>query len=90
MEHTKNKWLARLEFELLVKDELEIVIDGKICYLGPAFNNKSYRDKEGWVLYPYDLSYEMYIPYTDPKKILSFKIRSKTIGEHFMTEKHDM
>lgn len=90
MEHTKNKWLARLEFELLVKDELEIVIDGKICYLGPAFNNKNYRDKEGWVLYPYDLSYEMYIPYTDPKKILSFKIRSKTIGEHFMTEKHDM
>ncbi|MDI9205857.1 hypothetical protein [Ligilactobacillus saerimneri] len=90
MEHIKNHQLAWLEFELLVEDELEIVIGGKTCYLGPAFNNESYKDKEGWVLYPYDLSYEMYIPYTDPKKILSFKIGSKTIGEHFMSEKHDM
>lgn len=57
-----------LKFELSINDELETVIGGKICYLGPAFNNKSYEDKEGWVLYPYDLSYDIYIPYTNPEK----------------------
>ena len=57
-----------LKFELSINDELETVIGGKTCYLGPAFNNKSYEDKEGWVLYPYDLSYEIYIPYTNPEK----------------------
>lgn len=90
MKDAKNERLDWLEFELLINDELEIVVDGKICYLGPAFNNESYKDKEGWVLYPYDLSYEMYIPYTDPKKILAFKIGNKTIGEYFMDEKYDM
>lgn len=56
-----------LKFELSINDELETVIGGKTCYLGPAFNNKCYEDKEGWVLYPYDLSYEIYIPYTNPE-----------------------
>lgn len=57
-----------LKFELSINDELETVIGGKTYYLGPAFNNKSYEDKEGWGLYPYDLSYEIYIPYTNPEK----------------------
>lgn len=60
--------LDQLKFELSINDELEIVIGGKTCYLGPAFNNKSYEDKEGWVLYPYDLGYDIYIPYTNPEK----------------------